>query len=103
MAVREIRDYLENGNIVHSVNYPDNNMGACTYAGRIGILHRNVKGMIGRYTTVLGDSGINVADLSDKGKGDYAYAIIDVDSPVSEEVVARLAAIDGVLRVRVIK
>jgi D-3-phosphoglycerate dehydrogenase len=103
MAVREIRDYLENGNIVHSVNFPDNSMGACTHAGRVGILHRNVKGMIGQYTTLLGDSGINVADLSDKGKGDYAYAIIDVDSPVTDEVVAKLSAIDGVLRVRVIK
>ncbi len=103
MAVREIRDYLENGNIVHSVNYPDNNMGACTTAGRIGILHKNVAGMIGQYTTLLGEAGINVADLSDKGKGEYAYAIIDVDSPVTEDVVEKLSAIDGVVRVRVIK
>ncbi|MGN0428187.1 MAG: phosphoglycerate dehydrogenase [Agathobacter sp.] len=103
MAVREIRDYLENGNIVHSVNYPDNNMGACTTAGRIGILHKNVAGMIGQYTTLLGEAGINVADLSDKGKGEYAYAIIDVDSPVTEDVVEKLSAIDGVIRVRVIK
>ena len=103
MAVREIRDYLENGNIVHSVNFPDNSMGACTSTGRIGILHKNVAGMIGQYTTLLGDAGINVADLSDKGKGEYAYAIIDVDSPVTENVVAKLSAIDGVLRVRVIK
>lgn len=103
MAVREIRDYLENGNIVHSVNFPDNNMGACTHAGRVGILHKNVTGMIGQYTTILGAEGINVADLSDKGKGDFAYAIIDVDSPVTEDVVAKLSEIDGVLRVRVIK
>ncbi|MCI5856619.1 MAG: phosphoglycerate dehydrogenase [Agathobacter sp.] len=103
MAVREIRDYLENGNIVHSVNFPDNNMGACTHAGRVGILHKNVTGMIGQYTTILGAEGINVADLSDKGKGDFAYAIIDVDSPVTEDVVTKLSAIDGVLRVRVIK
>ena len=103
MAVREIRDYLENGNIVHSVNFPDNNMGACTHAGRVGILHKNVTGMIGQYTTILGAEGINVADLSDKGKGDFAYAIIDVDSPVTEDVVAKLFEIDGVLRVRVIK
>ena len=103
MAVREIRDYLENGNIVHSVNYPDNSMGACTAAGRIGILHKNIKGMIGQYTTLLGESGINVADLSDKGKGDYAYAIIDLDSPITQDVVEKLSAIDGVLRVRVVK
>ena len=103
MAVREIRDFMENGNIVHSVNFPDCNMGACTGAGRIGILHRNVKGMIGQYTTILGDANINVSDMTNKGKGDYAYALIDVDSPVTEEVVAKLKQIEGVLRVRVIK
>lgn len=103
MAVKEIRDYLENGNIVHSVNYPDCNMGACTKAGRIAILHKNVKGMIGQYTAILGDADINVADMTNKAKGDYSYALIDVDTPVTEEVVEKLKAIDGVLKVRIIK
>ena len=103
MAVREIRDYMENGNIVHSVNFPECNMGACNSLGRLGILHRNIKGTIGKYTTVLGDADINVSDMVDKGKGEYAYSIIDVDSPVTPEVVERLSAIDGVLRVRVVK
>jgi len=103
MAVREVRDYLENGNIVHSVNYPDCSMGACTTAGRIAVLHKNVKGMIGQYTSVLGDADINVADMTNKGKGEYAYALLDVDSPVTEEVVEKLKAIDGVLKVRIIK
>lgn len=103
MAVREIRDYLENGNIVHSVNYPDCSMGACTTAGRIAILHKNVKGMIGQYTSVLGDADVNVSDMTNKGRGDYAYSLIDVDSPVTEEVVEKLKAIDGVLKVRIIK
>ena len=103
MAVRELRDYLENGNIVHSVNYPDCSMGACTTAGRIAILHKNVKGMIGQYTSVLGDADINVADMTNKGKGEYAYALLDVDSPVTEEVVEKLKGIDGVLKVRIIK
>lgn len=103
MAVREIRDYLENGNIVHSVNFPDCSMGACTTAGRIAILHRNVKGMIGQYTSALGNADINVSDLTNKGRGDYAYSLIDVDSPVTDEVVAALKAIDGVLKVRIIK
>ncbi len=103
MAVREVRDYLENGNIVHSVNYPANNMGACTTAGRIGILHKNVAGMIGQYTTILGAANVNVADLSDKGKGEYAYALIDVDSSVDEDTLAKLRALEGVIRVRVIK
>ena len=103
MAVREIRDYLENGNIVHSVNFPDCSMGACTTAGRIGILHRNVKGLIGQFTTILGDGDVNVSDLMNKSKGEYAYSLLDLDSEVSEDVVSKLDSIEGVLRVRVIK
>lgn len=103
MAVREIRDYLENGNIVHSVNFPDCNMGACTTAGRIGILHKNVSGMISQYTTILGDAGINVADMTNKAKGDYSYALLDLDSSVTDEVVAKISGVEGVLRVRVVK
>lgn len=103
MAVREIRDYLENGNIVHSVNFPDCSMGACTRTGRIGILHKNVKGMISQYSTILGDADVNVSDMTNKAKGDYAYSLIDVDSPITEEVLKQLQEIDGVLRVRVIK
>lgn len=103
MAVRELRDYLENGNIVHSVNFPDCSMGACTTAGRIAILHKNVKGMIGQYTSVLGDADINVSDMTNKGRGDYSYSLVDVDSPVTDEVVEKLKAIDGVIKVRIIK
>ena len=103
MAVRELRDYLENGNIVHSVNYPDCSMGACMTAGRIAILHKNVKGMIGQYTSVLGDADINVSDMTNKGRGDYSYSLVDVDSPVTEAVVEKLKAIDGVIKVRIIK
>ena len=103
MAVREIRDYMENGNITHSVNYPDCNMGACTTAGRVAILHKNVKGMIGQYTTVLGEADINVSDMTNKAKGDYAYALIDVDSQITDDVLKKLQAIDDVLRVRLVK
>lgn len=103
MAVRQLRDYMENGNIVHSVNYPDCSMGSCTTAGRIAILHKNVKGMISQYSTVLGDADVNVSDMTNKAKGDYAYSLIDVDSPISEEVLTKLEKIDGVLRVRKIK
>ena len=103
MAVREIRDYLENGNIVHSVNFPDCSMGACTTAGRIAILHKNVSGMIGQYTSALGNANINVSDLTNKGRGDYAYSLIDVDSPVTDDVIEALKTIDGVLKVRIIK
>ena len=103
MAVREIRDYLENGNIVHSVNFPDCSMGACTGAGRISILHKNIKGMISQYATILGNADVNVSDMTNKAKGDYAYSLIDVDSQISEDVLKQLREIDGVLRVRVIK
>lgn len=103
MAVREIRDYLENGNIVHSVNFPDCNMGACMTAGRIGILHRNVSGMLSRCTTILGDAGINIASMANTSKGEYAYALFDVDSMVPQEVIDELATAKGVLRVRKIK
>lgn len=103
MAVREIRDYMENGNIVHSVNFPDCSMGACTTAGRVGILHRNVSGMISQYTTIFGDAGINIASMANTSKGDYAYALLDVDSPVTDEVIDKLSKTDGVLRVRKVK
>lgn len=103
MAVREIRDYLENGNIVHSVNFPDCSMGACTTAGRISVLHKNTKGMIGQITTILGDADVNVSDMTNKGKGDYAYSLLDVESAVSEDVLSKLCALDGVLKVRVVK
>ena len=103
MAVREIRDYMENGNSVHSVNFPDCSMGACTTAGRIGILHKNVSGMISQYTNILGEAGINIAAMANKSKGDYAYALLDIDSPATEEVINKLEQTEGVLRVRRVK
>lgn len=103
MAVREIRDYLENGNIIHSVNFPDCNMGSCTTAGRIGILHRNEKGMLSLYTKLLGDAGINIDGMANKSKGDYAYALLDVDSPVTDEVIEKLRNTEGVLNARKIQ
>ena len=103
MAVREIRDYLENGNIVHSVNFPDCSMGACMTAGRIGILHKNESGMLSHFTTILGNAGINIDGMANKSKGDYAYALIDVDTNVPEDVLAKLEQTDGVLKVRKVK
>ena len=103
MAVREIRDYMENGNIVHSVNFPDCSMGSCLTAGRVGILHRNVSGMISQYTNIFGEAGINISSMANTSKGEYAYALLDVDSPVTEEVLAKLKDTEGVLRVRKVK
>ena len=103
MAVREIRDYLENGNLVHSVNFPDCNMGGCDKAGRVAILHKNVKGTIAKFTTIFGNADINIEDMTNKSKGDYAYTLSDIDTPVTDEVVSELKAVNGVLKVRVIK
>ena len=103
MAVDEIMDYMENGNIRHSVNYPDCDMGICNTAGRLAILHSNKSGLIAKYTTILGDANINVADMTNKSRGEYAYALLDVDSPVAADVVEKLTAVDGVIRVRIVK
>ena len=103
MAVDEIMDFLENGNVTHSVNYPDCNMGVCTAKGRLAILHHNNPGLIAKYTTILGDANVNVSDLTNKSCGDYAYSLLDVDSEVSQDVVDKLSAVPDVIRVRVVK
>ena len=94
---------MENGNISHSVNYPDCQVGVCRTAGRITLMHRNNKGVIAQYTTILGDANINISDMFNKTRGDFAYAVLDIDAPVTDEVVERLNAIEDVIRVRVVK
>lgn len=103
MAVEEVMDYLENGNIKNSVNYPNCDMGVCKMPARVAVLHRNIKGLISKYATVMGDADINISDMTNKSRGDYAYSLLDLESPVTAEVVEALKAIDGVLKVRVIK
>ncbi len=103
MAVEELRDFLENGNVRHSVNYPDCEMGVCETEGRICILHKNVKGMIGKYTRILGDEGVNIENMASKGKGDYAYTILDLESSITEDALDKVRAVDGVIRVNVVK
>ena len=102
MAVKEVMDYLENGNIRHSVNYPDCDMGLRGDKTRILVLHHNVPNMIGQISAVLAKDNMNIADLTNKSKGKYAYTMIDVDSEVPEGVVEELKQIGEVLRVRVI-
>ncbi len=103
MAVKEIRDYMENGNIINSVNYPKCDMGVCETTGRVAILHKNAKGAIGSFTAILADAGVNIDNMSNKSKGDYAYTMMDVDASVAGEVADKLAALPGVFKVRVIK
>ncbi len=103
MAVKELVDYLENGNINNSVNYPKCDMGECSGVGRVAIMHKNVANMITKFTANFGDLGINISDMVNKSKGEYAYTMLDVESPVTDQIVEQLKAIDGVIRVRVVK
>lgn len=103
MAVKEMMDYLENGNIANSVNYPNVDMGVCDTAGRIAIFHKNIANMITQFTAAFGELGINIATLSNKSKGEVAYTMLDVEVPASDEIVKKLESIEGVFRVRVVK
>ena len=103
MAADELRDYLENGNIKNSVNYPNCDMGVCHAEARIAVLHQNIPNMLGQITAALAGQGANIADLMNKVRGEYAYALIDLNSDPTEETVEKIAAISGVLKVRVIK
>lgn len=103
MAVEELIDYLENGNIHHSVNYPDCDMGRCQEACRIAINHRNIKNMIGQFTTLFGEADINITKMLNKSRGDYAYSLFDLEAPIPAEVLGNLKKINGVLKVRILK
>lgn len=102
MAVKEIADYIENGNIINSVNYPNCDMGTCKTAGRVAVCHKNVPAVISKITSVMGDEGINIEEMSNKSRGDYAYSMLDISEPASDSVVDKLSAIDGVIKVRVV-
>ena len=95
--------FLENGNIKNSVNYPNCDMGPCTKAGRIAVCHKNVKNMITQFSGVISAADINIAEMTNKSRGDYAYSLFDLEAPATDEVVAKLEAIDGVFKVRVVK
>ena len=103
MAVEELMDYLENGNIRNSVNYPNCDMGVCHAASRVAVLHLNVPNMIGQITGILASGNVNISDMTNKSRDKYAYTLLDLENPAEEEMVEKLNAIKGVLRVRVIK
>lgn len=102
MAASELRDFLENGNIHHSVNYPDCDMGKKSSAARITVLHRNVPKMLGQFTGILAEEGINISLMTNKSRNEYAYTMIDVDAAVPAEVENKISEVDGVLRVRIL-
>ncbi len=103
MAVKEMMDYLENGNIINSVNYPKCDMGVCTQAGRVAIFHKNIANMITKFTACFGDNGINISDMTNKSRGEVAYTMLDIETPASAEIIQKLQSVEGVFRVRVVK
>lgn len=102
-AVKVLRDYLENGNIRNSVNYPSCDMGVCQSAGRIAICHRNVVDMIRQFARILSDAGVNITDMTNKSRKEYAYTLIDTGTPLSGEILQKISSVDGVLRARIVK
>ncbi len=103
MAVKEMMNYLKNGNITNSVNYPNCDMGVCSQAGRVAIFHKNIANMITKFTACFGDEGINITDMMNKSKGEVAYTMLDIEKPADQEMIDKLKAISGVFRVRVVK
>ena len=103
MAVRQVMDYLENGNIVNSVNFPNCDMGICTKPGRITVLHRNIPNTLSQYTGAVAAEGINISDMLNRSRGEYAYTMLDLDHPTPPGVIERLQKMEGVLKVRVIR
>lgn len=102
MAVNELRDFFENGNIKNSVNYPACDAGVCESASRVAICHKNVPNMLTQFTAAFSAEGINIDNFVNKSRGEYAYSIVDAAAS-SAAVVEKLNAIDGVLKVRVVK
>lgn len=102
MAVSEVIDYLENGNITHSVNYPDCNMGEKGEGTRITVLHHNIPNMLGQFTALLAGENLNITLMTNKSKKGYAYTMMDVETEVSADLVEKFQNIEGVLKVRII-
>ena len=100
MAARQLQDYLDNGNIHNSVNYPEINAGVCETEARVAILHRNIPNMLSQITSFFGSQGLNIENMANKGRGDYAYTLLDLSHPMPRDTVERLKEIQGVIRVR---
>lgn len=103
MAVREIKEYIENGNIVNSVNYPALDAGICRMPCRICILHKNIPNMLSRFTAAIAGLNVNIENMYNKSRGDYAYSVLDVAAKVDDKTVSELKGIEGVLKIRVLQ
>lgn len=102
MAVNQVKDYLENGNIANSVNYPACTLGPVRKAARICVAHYNRPNVISRLTTLFGEAGFNISDMVSKSRGDYAYAMFDVDSSVTQDFEDKIAAMENIIKVRLL-
>jgi D-3-phosphoglycerate dehydrogenase / 2-oxoglutarate reductase len=102
MVVDTLRDFLENGNIRHSVNFPEANLPRIPGSARLAIANLNVPNMVGQISTCLATEKLNIADLLNKSRGEYAYTLIDIDSAIPTSLLARIKAIEGVLSARII-
>lgn len=102
MAVRQMKEYLERGTIKNSVNYPPCDFGPCTTASRIAALHANIPNMIGQITSVLANSKANIQRMANEAQGSHAYTLLDLDQRVESSTLAKLKAIEGIYRLRVI-
>ena len=103
MAVKEMMDYLENGTIHNSVNFPNCDMGVCRVASRVAVFHKNIPNMIGQITGAVAADGVNISDMTNKSKGKFAYTLLDLENKIQDTTVQKLNAIDGICRVRVVK
>lgn len=103
MAVKELQDYLDNGNIRHSVNYPDCDAGVCKTVSRIALLHKNIPNMLGQITAIMGEEGLNIANLTNKSRDQYAYTLVDIENRMTDSALTRVRSIGGMLRVRIVK
>ena len=103
MAVMEMMDYLENGNIQNSVNYPACDMGVCHTAARVAVLHRNIPNMLGQITSIMAAENVNISDMTNKSRDKVAYTLLDLESVPGAEALEKLRAVDGILRVRLVK
>ncbi len=100
MAVKEMKNFLENGNIKNSVNYPACDMGVCKTEGRIAVCHKNIPNMLGQLAGTCAAAGINIENLMNKSKGNWAYTMMDIVSPVTDDLLEQLMAVKGVVKVR---
>ncbi|WP_027437805.1 phosphoglycerate dehydrogenase [Lachnospira multipara] len=103
MAVNEIKDYIENGNIRNSVNYPACDLGICQTAARVSVCHKNVPAVISKITNVMGEANVNIESMANASRGEYAYSLLDLDKTIEDSVITELATIEGVIKVRVVK